>query len=328
MQVNSVNLNDLTATPIDPDDPEASASKANPTGLGRDDFLRMLVAQLEHQDPLNPQDGTEFTAQLAQFSSLEQLISIRENLDGLAKAQRDLSGAMQSLASGSLIGREAVVRGSRMELGSDGALRVSPAFELASASTATALLVHAASGHVLERVELGPQGRGFHRVPESALAKLGLAAGEYEFSIEAASNGQPVEAALHAVGVITGSAPSDDGATLQLGGLTVPFSEVREIREREASARAAAAGAGADPDAAAPAAKSAAPDAASGAGAGPGEVSAEAAAGAAVIDAALARAERLASAAPPLRTGRPQHSSALTGKAASNPAPARLPAIG
>ena len=51
--------------------------------LGRDQFLTLLVAQLRHQDPLNPLKSTEFTAQLAQFSSLEQLFDVNENLESM-----------------------------------------------------------------------------------------------------------------------------------------------------------------------------------------------------------------------------------------------------
>ena len=57
--------------------------------LGREDFLKMLIAQLENQDPLDPQDPTEFTAQLATFSSLEQLIEIRAGLDRAEQLLRD-----------------------------------------------------------------------------------------------------------------------------------------------------------------------------------------------------------------------------------------------
>ena len=49
------------------------------------EFLKLLVTQLQHQDPLQPQDGSAFVAQLAQFSSLEQLISINQNIATLAK---------------------------------------------------------------------------------------------------------------------------------------------------------------------------------------------------------------------------------------------------
>jgi flagellar basal-body rod modification protein FlgD len=54
--------------------------------LGQDAFLTMLVAQLQNQDPLNPMDGTDFSAQLAQFSQLEQLISLNDSMADLAKA--------------------------------------------------------------------------------------------------------------------------------------------------------------------------------------------------------------------------------------------------
>lgn len=59
------------------------------SSLGKDDFLTLLVSQLKNQDPLKPMDPTEFTAQLAQFSSLEQLHNINENLQALKSLQGD-----------------------------------------------------------------------------------------------------------------------------------------------------------------------------------------------------------------------------------------------
>ena len=49
--------------------------------MGKDEFLKLLVAQMKHQDPLNPMDGQQMAAQLAQFSSVEQLVSANERLD-------------------------------------------------------------------------------------------------------------------------------------------------------------------------------------------------------------------------------------------------------
>ena len=49
-------------------------------------FLKLFVAQLRNQDPLNPQDGTQFVAQLAQFSQLEQSLQMRQDLDALRQA--------------------------------------------------------------------------------------------------------------------------------------------------------------------------------------------------------------------------------------------------
>lgn len=52
--------------------------------LGRDEFLQLMVAQLKNQSPLNPQNGTEFVAQMAQFSSLDQLVGIKDMLRYIA----------------------------------------------------------------------------------------------------------------------------------------------------------------------------------------------------------------------------------------------------
>lgn len=59
--------------------------------IGKSDFLRLLVVQLQHQDPLNPLRNEEFVAQLATFSSLEQLISINESVTKLADGSGDIT---------------------------------------------------------------------------------------------------------------------------------------------------------------------------------------------------------------------------------------------
>lgn len=60
-----------------------SSNSATSTTSERDLFMTLLVAQLKNQDPLAPQDGAEFVAQLAQFNSLDQLMGIRQSLDQL-----------------------------------------------------------------------------------------------------------------------------------------------------------------------------------------------------------------------------------------------------
>jgi flagellar basal-body rod modification protein FlgD len=61
----------------------ANAADTTTPQVGTDTFLKLLVEQLKHQDPLNPQDGAAFVAQLAQFNSLEQLMSINARLGEL-----------------------------------------------------------------------------------------------------------------------------------------------------------------------------------------------------------------------------------------------------
>lgn len=62
--------------------------------MGKDAFLKLLTSQLKYQDPLNPTDSTQFTAQLAQFSSLEQLTNISDGITQLLAFQDSLNNGM------------------------------------------------------------------------------------------------------------------------------------------------------------------------------------------------------------------------------------------
>ena len=63
-----------------------AATKTASDALGRDSFLKLLVTQLQHQDPTQPKEDGEFLAQLAQFSSLEQLTQRQQTLQSIATA--------------------------------------------------------------------------------------------------------------------------------------------------------------------------------------------------------------------------------------------------
>lgn len=83
--------------------PTATPAPANDQ-MGKDTFLKLLVAQLKYQNPMSPADGTEFVAQTAQFS-------IVEKLDELAKQNAELLSANRALGASTLIGREVVTTG-------------------------------------------------------------------------------------------------------------------------------------------------------------------------------------------------------------------------
>lgn len=70
---------------------QKSAAAADDSGdvTGKNEFLQLLVTQLQNQDPLNPMDNTEFLSQMAQFSSLEQLIHINTTLEKMSAAQTE-----------------------------------------------------------------------------------------------------------------------------------------------------------------------------------------------------------------------------------------------
>ncbi|OGP50542.1 MAG: hypothetical protein A2Y79_06520 [Deltaproteobacteria bacterium RBG_13_43_22] len=72
---------------------ETTASSSTDT-LDKNTFLKLFTTQLKNQDPLNPMDSTAFTAQLAQFSSLEQLYNVNTNLNNLITSQNTLLHGM------------------------------------------------------------------------------------------------------------------------------------------------------------------------------------------------------------------------------------------
>ena len=82
---------------------------------GKEDFLRLFVAQLKAQDPLNPQEGHEFIAQLAQFTSLEQLMNLNTSFSDVLKYQQLLGG-------GELIGKNASYIGTGSDMNPPGVI--------------------------------------------------------------------------------------------------------------------------------------------------------------------------------------------------------------
>lgn len=83
----------------------ASGPVAN-ASLGKDSFMKLLVNQIKNQDPLSPTDNSQFIAQLAQFSSLEQMQELNDNIVGLAVLQQNNALMSQLTQSSGLIGQD------------------------------------------------------------------------------------------------------------------------------------------------------------------------------------------------------------------------------
>ncbi len=81
-------------------EPKKQAPDSGTAGLANQNvFLQLLIAQLKHQDPSNPADGTAFVTQLAQFTTLEQTTQSRIDLDSILKAMKAATSAQPSAAS-------------------------------------------------------------------------------------------------------------------------------------------------------------------------------------------------------------------------------------
>jgi flagellar basal-body rod modification protein FlgD len=93
----------LEITGISSNDPLSQAASLGGTALGKDAFMELLVTQLKNQDPMEPTQNTEMIAQLAQFSSLEQMQEVNDNIVGLAVLQQGNALLSQLTSSSALI---------------------------------------------------------------------------------------------------------------------------------------------------------------------------------------------------------------------------------
>jgi flagellar basal-body rod modification protein FlgD len=152
--------------------------------LGQDDFLTLLVAQLQNQDPLNPSDATEFTAQLAQYSQLEQLFNLNKSMDQLAQAQNN----SERLSALSLIGKEVVVEGADFTL--EGAT-AEIGYKVDGAASEVTLQIRNASGQTVATIDAKELGKGNHFVTWDGRDRNGnqLPPGDYKMVISAKSSG-------------------------------------------------------------------------------------------------------------------------------------------
>lgn len=122
--------------------------------LGRDAFLKLLVAQLENQDPTNPEENGAFVAQLAQFSQLEESQKMSASFEGFASSFQ----STQHLQATSLVGRPVHVESEFTMLGESGAVSVLAEFEEAVQSAS--LTVYNKGGEIVESFQLGAQPEG------------------------------------------------------------------------------------------------------------------------------------------------------------------------
>ena len=167
-----------------------------------DEFLRMLVAQIENQDPLEPQDGTEFVAQLAQFASLEQTAETNTRLSQLQALQTaQLKSGFSNLA-----GRTVRVGASELNYPAEfqeTTLGVSVNEEASS----VAVHIVDAQGNTVRKIHLGGAAAGFHEFEWDGKDEEGNAVSEgaYQLSVDALdSAGQKIAATVQREDVVRG----------------------------------------------------------------------------------------------------------------------------
>ncbi|MDD5153779.1 MAG: flagellar hook capping FlgD N-terminal domain-containing protein [Desulfovibrionales bacterium] len=181
-----------------------SASQTQSGGgqvLDKDSFLKLFVAQMEHQDPLNPMEAYEFSAQLAQFSSLEQLYNLNENMTNLIAYQT----SQNNLQLLSLIDKKVEVVTDELTLQEGKATEAY--YELTEDATSCVINIYDENGTNVRRLNLGSGDAGSYTLDWDGLDQKGaiLPDGRYYFDVVAKdAAGQEVPVNTSICGRITG----------------------------------------------------------------------------------------------------------------------------
>jgi len=206
--------------------PKASTETSSGDALGKDAFLTLLVAQMENQDPLNPMEGSEFTAQLAQYSSLEQLYNVNDNLELINDGQ----SGMSSYYALDFMGKEIYVDGNSltMKQGAD----VSGGFSINYPGSCTVNILDS-NGQQVKSLSLGNLEAGTHGFDWDGLGENGntLTGGDYTFEVTAVGNdGKSLSAETYTMGKVDRVSLAGDMPMLYVGSTAVAVSEVKDIR--------------------------------------------------------------------------------------------------
>jgi flagellar basal-body rod modification protein FlgD len=166
--------------------PAATTQTQNEAGSA-DRFLKLLVTQMQNQDPLNPMDNAQITSQMAQINTVNGI----ETLNGTVKNLNTQFVQMQALQGASLVGHDVTLQGNRLAV-ADG--QAQGGFELAGTADQVKVEVLNAAGRVIDTVQLGAQTAGRHGFEWPATS---VADGtELRFRVTATSGAQAVNTTL------------------------------------------------------------------------------------------------------------------------------------
>ncbi|MEO8310138.1 MAG: flagellar hook capping FlgD N-terminal domain-containing protein [Caldimonas sp.] len=134
-----------------------AAASANDATVTSDRFLKLLVAQMQNQDPLNPMDNAQVTSQMAQINTVTGIDKLNATVQGLSSQFIQL----QAMQGASLVGRDVIVAGNKLSIDAEAAVGQG-GFELANAADAVKVEILGPSGAVVQTLNLGAEGAGLH----------------------------------------------------------------------------------------------------------------------------------------------------------------------
>ncbi|MFA6596755.1 MAG: flagellar hook capping FlgD N-terminal domain-containing protein [Ignavibacteriaceae bacterium] len=206
-----------------------TATQGN-SSLGKDDFLKLMMAQMKYQDPMNPMDNTAFTAQLAQFSSLEQLSNINTSLTQSINANLMLATSVNNTMSATLIGKEAKL--STTTIQKNGQDSATLGYTLPGEAVSATVSIYNESGALVKTIENASTSKGDNKLSWDFSDNQGntLPDGNYTFSVQATgSNGVDMSVTNFIYGQISGVKFTDAGTKLIVNNSEYLLSDILEI---------------------------------------------------------------------------------------------------
>ncbi len=210
----------------------AQSAKPEKSGLGRDEFLKLLTYQLRAQNPMKPYDNQEFAAQLAQFSQLEQLIDIRSLLEEQMLTNAILTQTMANSALPGMLGKTAKAYTNQINHGvnSTNQLGFDTPYNVAGGK----ITITDPNGRTVQIIELSGNSlnKGSHTIQWDGNNMNGekVAGGNYFFTVELyEGNGSSFSADTFIRGKIDAVRFKNDGTKLVINGMELPLNAISDI---------------------------------------------------------------------------------------------------
>ena len=200
---------------------------ARTSTLGQEDFLKLLMTQLQNQDPMEPMDNGEFMGQMAQFSTVEGITEMGESIDGLVGMYQ----GQQMSANASMIGKKALVDGNWAQL--EGG-KLAGAIDLTTAANDLRVDVKSETGELMASIGLGSKMAGTQEFSWDGIKQDGTTApeGNYYLSASAVRDGQSTVPAMQVYGTVNSVQMKGGEVTLNVSGQgNVSFNSVKRISQ-------------------------------------------------------------------------------------------------
>ncbi|MCB1059366.1 MAG: hypothetical protein KDB65_03970 [Calditrichaeota bacterium] len=201
--------------------------------LDQIDFLQMLMAQLKAQDPMNPLQGHEYAAQLASFSSVQELQGIQSSLEESINMNLLMTQSINGNLAAALVGKTVRAQNNTVSVDGTGAdLR----FSLASAATDVSVQVQDSDGNIIRTIDANAREAGDGAVYWDGLDDAGnrVPAGDYSFAVSASdANGTDVSATTYVEGIVTAINYEGGQVTLTVNGQQLLLGDIMSVMAAE-----------------------------------------------------------------------------------------------